>query len=212
MSTAEKISIQLDGVRGQRYGEMLMASIDGTEIVGEVWSTFTLNDCSDDAWNAIVAEEEAQAHGCHVAIKNGPRVWLMDSITKLREGEHVEKSFGELPMRRIAQLRLDASTVGSPTYTERFVDRKTVFAWEAGRTIYQLVDPSGLRYTLQAYCLSVDPTLDESALEHLGERLELPEGWTYEVSTLDRPFEIDTLTAEAAVIQDEFENTYSRAQ
>lgn len=189
-----------------------MVSVNGTEIVGEVWSTFTLNDCPDDAWSAIIAEEEAVRHGCSFAIKNGPRIWLMDSITKVREGELVETLFGELPMRRIAQLRLDASTVGSPTYTERFVDRKTVFSWEAGRTIYQLVDPSGTRYTLQAYCLSVDPTLDEAALDRLGERLELPEGWTYEVSTLDRPFAIDTLNAEAVVIQDEFENTYSRAQ
>jgi hypothetical protein len=190
---------------------MLMASINGSEIAAEVWSTFTLNDCPQDLWEAIDADAAAKEHGSDFAFKNGPRVWLMDSISRSSgEAQSAIKSFGGLDMRLLAQVRLPADSVGSPTYVERFVDRRSVFSWEPGRMIHQLINPAGERYTLQAYCLAVDPVQHEGSLASLGGRLDLPQGWSFESTVLEEPFDIVTIDRHAAVIQDELQNTYSR--
>ena len=46
-------------------------------------------------------------------------------------------------------------------------------------------------------------------LPSLGERLSLPDGWTFRQRTLDDELKIDTTGRYATVLQDEFENTYS---
>mgnify|MGYP000284645546 CR=1 FL=1 len=41
------------------------------------------------------------------------------------------------------------------------------------------VNPDGLAYVMQAYCVGVDPTITEASLPTLGARLALPPGrWT----------------------------------
>lgn len=56
----------------------------------------------------------------------------------------------------------------------------------------------------------VDETLEASDLPGLGSRLDLPEGWEYEVRTLDAPLAVRSSDGEAVVIQDELQNTYQR--
>jgi hypothetical protein len=46
-------------------------------------------------------------------------------------------------------------------------------------------------------------------LANLGERLSLPEGWTYRSRILDEELVVDTTDHLATVLQDEFENTYT---
>jgi hypothetical protein len=62
---------------------------------------------------------------------------------------------------------------------------------------------------MQAYCIGVDPSLTQDALASLGDRLALPEGWTYRTRVLDAELVVDTSNALATVIQDELENTYT---
>jgi len=111
-------------------------------------------------------------------------------------------------MRRIAVLDLNTDPTQVP-YTVRHVDRQAVFFFDAGSPIYELVDPDGNAYVLQAYCIGVDPTLSEADLPGLGDRLDLPEGWTYRTRVLDEELIVDTSEAVATVLQDELENTYT---
>ena len=46
-------------------------------------------------------------------------------------------------------------------------------------------------------------------LATLGERLSMPEGWSYRSRILDEELVVDTTGQMATVIQDEFENTYT---
>lgn len=62
---------------------------------------------------------------------------------------------------------------------------------------------------MQARCVGVDPEMSEEALVTLGDRLALPEGWSYRPRTLDEELVVDTSDHLASVVQDEFENTYS---
>jgi hypothetical protein len=66
-------------------------------------------------------------------------------------------------------------------------------------------------YVLQAYSLAVDPTQTEEDLAGLGERLDLPEGWTFRVRTLEDDLGLLSRDGVATVTQDELQNTYQRA-
>ena len=81
--------------------------------------------------------------------------------------------------------------------------------FSGGKTVYELVAPSGKVYVMQSYALSIDPSMTEKSLATLASRLKLPEQWQYRVRKLDRDYIVQT-TGEAHVIQDDFENTYQR--
>jgi hypothetical protein len=112
-------------------------------------------------------------------------------------------------MRRIATIELGDTPPNVMPYTERFVNRGAVFFFDAGKVVHELVNPDGLAYVMQAYCIGVDPTLTEDALPALGERLALPGGWTYRTRVLDDELIVDTSATIATVLQDELENTYT---
>ena len=62
---------------------------------------------------------------------------------------------------------------------------------------------------MQARCVGVDPNMSEESLTTLGERLALPEGWSYRTRVLETELVVDTSASLATVVQDEFENTYT---
>ncbi|MFM7224394.1 MAG: hypothetical protein ACKO1Y_03010, partial [Actinomycetota bacterium] len=64
-------------------------------------------------------------------------------------------------------------------------------------------------YVMQAYCIGVDPPLTQADLPTLGERLDLPAGWTYRTRVLEEELVIDTTASVATVLQDELENSYT---
>jgi hypothetical protein len=111
-------------------------------------------------------------------------------------------------MRRIATVDLGDNPSTQP-YVERYVNRGAVFFFDAGAPVYELVNPEGLAYVMQAYCVGVDPTLTEEHLPTLGERLALPDGWSYRTRLLEEELVVDTTATIATVLQDEFENTYT---
>ena len=122
--------------------------------------------------------------------------------------EPVLRDFNGLTMRRIATVDLGGNPAPMP-YVERYVNRGAVFFFDAGAPVYELVNPDGIAYVMQAYCIGVDPTLTEAQLAGLGERLALPEGWSYRTRLLDEELVVDTTATIATVVQDELENTYT---
>ena len=205
-STAERL---ISDHRGTRYGEVIaLFHRDGT-FQAEVYGTQLLNDCPPDLWDALDADAIAQELGA-VAVKlNGPRHWLLDGLgTKVEVVEPVLRDFGGLMTRRIAVVELGDSPGVTP-YTDNHVNRGAVFFFDAGKPVYELVNPEGLAYVMQAYCIGVDPTLTEDALPGLGDRLALPDGWTYRTRVLDEELVVDTSDHLATVLQDELENSYT---
>jgi hypothetical protein len=217
MNQMQKTDDGFVGVRGARYAEILLARSEGSVAVADVYTTFTLNECPDDLWEAIEPAKVAADHGCDFALKNGPRYWLMDSIRRGPGGEFVLAEFGGIPMARIAVVRVDLGARSSPggaggplAYHQVRVDRKALFTFDAGRTVFELVDPTGAAFVMQAYCIAADPTLSEESLPGLEGRLTLPEGWRFVARTLDAPLAVDTRQQDAVVVQDELQNSYCR--
>jgi hypothetical protein len=199
----------IDDVRGVRYGEIIAAFERDGRFEAEVFGTQFLNDCPQDLWDSLDATTVAEELGATVVKLNGPRYWVLDGMgMKVNAREPVLREFNGLLMRRLAVIDL-GETPGTSPYTEVHVDRGAVFFFDAGKPVYELVDPEGLAYVMQAYCVGVDPTADEASLATLGERLSMPEGWTYRVRTLDEELVVDTTAAVATVLQDEFEHSYT---
>lgn len=194
-----------------RYGELLFATLEGETVRADVWTTFTLNDCPAELWDPIDAEVLAKERGATFGVKNGPRYWLIDELLRSAIVEDVEfGQFNGLDLVRVASVQIGVALIASRQYCESKVDRRTLFTWKAGRRVYELVDPDGATYVMQAYSQIVDPTLREADLVGLGSRLELPDGWRYESRVLEADLLVDTRATEARVLQDELQNSYCR--
>ena len=192
-----------------RYGEVLAVYQRDDGFEAEVYGTQLLNDCPQELWETLDPTAIAAELGAVFVKLNGPRYWMLDGLgTKVAVVDPVMRAFNGLDMRRIAVVHLGDDPVAVP-YTERHVNRGAVFFFDAGSPVYELVRPDGIAYVMQARCVGVDPTLTEDDLPTLGERLALPEGWTYRTRVLDEELIVDTTETVATVLQDELENTYT---
>ena len=206
---ASDIPRLIDDVRGIRYGEIIAAFDRGGRFEAEVYGTQFLNDCPQDRWDGLDASVLAEELGAQVVKLNGPRYWVLDGLgVKVNAMDPVLREFNGLLMRRLAVIDLGDDPSTSP-YTDVKVDRGAVFFFDAGRPVYELVNEDGLAYVMQARCVGVDPAMNEAGLATLGERLSIPNGWTYRTRLLDEELVIDTTATVATVLQDEFENSYT---
>ena len=199
----------ISDMRGVRYGEVLAVMVRGEKFEADVYGTQMINDCPAELWDTLDAAEIAKDMGAMFVKLNGPRHWMLDGLgTKVAFVEPVMREFNGLMMRRIATVDL-GDTPSTVPYQERYVNRGAVFFFDAGSVIYELVEPQGKAYVMQAYCIGVDPTLNQEKLGELASRLALPEGWTFRSRVLDEELIVDTTDHEATVVQDELENTYT---
>ena len=199
----------IDHMRGIRYGEVLAMFLRDTGLEAEVYGTQMLNDCPQELWETLNTEEIAKEMGAVFTKLNGPRYWVLDGLgSKVAVVDPVFKDFNGIQMRRIATIPIGADFAAGP-YTIRNVNRGAVFFFDAGKTVYELVDPDGRALVMQARCIGIDLNMTEKSLANLGERLALPEGWSYRTRVLETELVVDTSATLATVVQDEFENTYT---
>jgi hypothetical protein len=196
-------------MRGVRYGEVLPIFLRDDGLHAEVYGTQMLNDCPQELWEKLDADVIAKEMGAVFVKLNGPRQWVLDGLgTKVAPVEPVLREFGGIMFRRIATLHL-GDKLNAGAYTEKKVNRGAVFYWDAGKPVFELVNPAGEAYVMQALCMGVDPTMSQESLPTLGERLAVPQGWAYRMRVLTEELVVDTTSTIATVLQDEFENSYT---
>ncbi|MEI6252548.1 MAG: hypothetical protein WCP30_07065 [Mycobacteriaceae bacterium] len=191
----------------KRYGEVLLVRMGQSGPEATVYNSFPLNDCPAELWEALDAEAIAKENGAVAALLNGPRYWLMSSIEKHVAGAQETKSFGGIEMIRQATVQL--SSQNPAPYSVNKVARHTVFHFDAGRPVFELVTPEGRRWVMQTWSQIIDAKLGLEDLPGLGRRLTLPEGWRYQTRVLTEPLSVDTTTRDAHVTQDDLANSYS---
>jgi len=197
------------GLRGERYCEVLLVHAGLKGISADVYSSYGLNDCPQSEWATLDAGRIADDDGALIAMLNGPRYWLMDSIAKDSAADQT-KTFGGIAMRKEATVNVGNPTTASRPYTLHTVDRRADFTFNAGSQIYELVEPNGTRWVMQSWSQKTDPTLAQADLAGLASRLTPPSGWTYQVRTLTSPLHVLTATTAAQVLQDDLTNSYSQ--
>jgi hypothetical protein len=207
--TTEKQQRLISDMRGVRYGEVLAVMSRDEKLQADVYGTQMINDCPAELWDTLNADEIAKDMGALFVKLNGPRYWMLDGLgTKVAMVKPVMREFNGLMMRRIATVDL-GDTPASLSYEERYVNRGAVFFFDAGSVVYELINPDGKAYIMQAYCVGIDPTLNQSNLGDLAGRLKLPVGWIFRSRILDEELVVDTTDHPATVVQDELENTYT---
>ena len=192
---------------GKRYGEVLLVTPGEAGPQATVYNSFPLNDCPAELWSALDPHAIATEHGAAAALLNGPRYWLMNSIEKEAQGPQVTKTFGGIEM--IQQATVLLSSMNPAPYIPNKVNRHTVFVFNAGQEIYELIDPKGQHWVMQTWSQVTDPNLSRADLPGLANRLDLPAGWTYQSRVLTHELRVDTRSRAAQVLQDNLTNSYS---
>jgi hypothetical protein len=198
-------------VRGQRYCELLLATLNGGNLHVEVWNTFGLDDCPDAAWKAIDPPSLAQQLGVTQVVMNGPRYWMIDQFVSAAFVDPTPKTLGGIAMRHAANIDMPASAASSPPYSLHSIQRSTVVRFAAGSRVYELVDPQGKIYDMQSYSVQKSAQT-EADLANLGAKLGLPAGWTFRSRVLTADLDVTAVGGIAAVVQDDFQNTYQQSQ
>jgi hypothetical protein len=198
-----------DDLRGKRYCEVLLLHPAPAGITADVYNTFPINECPEAQWEAMDAGAIARENGMLVALLNGPRYWLMNTIEQQQSAAQTHKTFGGMEMIQRATVVVGNPMVASQPYHLNAVDRQTVFSFDKGRTVYEITTADGTRFVMQSWGQQVEPALSEAQLSDLGSRLHLPAGWTFAPRTLTAPLRVVTTASTAKVFQDDLKNTYS---
>lgn len=191
----------------QRYCEVLVVKATPAGPVADVWNTFPLNTCPEKKWKKIDAAAIATSEQAIVAMPNGPRYWLMDSVEKTDLAKRTTQSFAGMKMNRYATVHL--TSLKTDPYVVHEVDRKTVFSFDKGRRIYELTDEKGQHWVMQSWSQQIDPTLELKDLAGIADTLHLPAGWSYSSRVLASPLRVVTTSTTAKVLQDDLKNSYS---
>jgi hypothetical protein len=200
----------ISGTRDARYCEIIPVVREGFHLKATVYNTLGLNDCPPAIWNAITEDAMKQRFDALTVLLNGPRHFLMDSITAqgaTRTGAKIEA--GGLELAERATIDLGLLDLLQRPYREQTIGRETVYRFKAGSPVFMLEDADGSRYAMQAYAQTVDKTFDYAALPSLGARLKLPSGWRYSSMVPDEDLVLGA-AGKATIVQDELENTYQK--
>ncbi|MEM9745756.1 MAG: hypothetical protein AAF945_03600 [Actinomycetota bacterium] len=204
-----------------RYCEILMTVPgDDGEPVTEVWGTPGIDPCDDAAWNAIDPDQVAADNDASFIDMNGPRFFTVDGTVDTggasadggggiaAGGETVTAQYGDVMMALLATI--DGASETPVPYVPELVVRTTTWAFDTGTEVYELTDPDGNVYTMQSYSHIVDTSITAADLPTLGDRLELPEGWTFSSRVLDEPLVVELADGGALVVNDDLRNSYQR--
>ncbi|HET7074004.1 MAG TPA: hypothetical protein VFI55_07985 [Mycobacterium sp.] len=192
---------------GKRYGEVLLVTPGEAGPQASVYNSFPLNDCPAELWSELDPQAIATENGAATALLNGPRYWLMNEIEKQPQTMQITKTFGGIDM--ILQATVLLSSMNPAPFTVNRVSRNTVFVFNAGQEVYELIDPERRRWVMQTWSQVADPNLKREDLPGLASRLDLPDGWTYQPRVLTSELRVDTRTQSAQVLQDNLTNSYS---
>jgi hypothetical protein len=199
-------------------------------MTGTVWVNALA--CNAKFFNATIQEIAAVWPEATIFKKNGPRMF-MTSCVGLDSMAQAQARMSN-PIRKLSKKSLLGSEYEAQTqlwltraeaenwqadalYAEgsrngTLVNRSSVFAWEAGATVFEILDPDGWPYIMQSMSMQVDNSLTVEGLKTLGARLtKLPAGWQYRSRVLDVGVAVRGRNGMAVhVLQDQFQNSYSR--
>lgn len=207
---------RIDGVRGRRYGEVILIGTDASgHRVGSVYNTMATHepDHGGDTWPAGVWEGidpdvVAREHGALAAVKNGPRLWCLDWLEAMTGAE---RDFAGLRTGWTAWFDIagQAGQGETPAYRAMTVRRDTRFGVDAGSTVHVLDDSDGDPWVLKSADLTALSGPDD--LAGLGARLPLPSGWAFRTVVLDADLVLTPDDGSARILRDDLGNVYDRA-
>lgn len=200
-------------IRNTRYCEILLGSLSGETMHILVYNTQGLGECPQEEWAKLDAAAIKAENGSTVALLNGPRYWMINSLQGSKLADTTVKSFGAIPMRLAATIDIPVAdlTAMQKPYAIQTINRDSQFLFSSGKSVFEIVAADGHVYTMQSYSLQKQAQT-ESTLPTLGSSLTLPSGWTFRTRTLTADLVLKAVDGKAHVLRDDYENTYLQSQ
>jgi hypothetical protein len=198
----------IGGLFNKRYCEIFKVGNRTSEgFPVTIFNTVGLNDCPTATWEAIDFDAIRTSEGLLAAVANGPRRWLVDAVQGRTNGAPVD--VGGLMMRPVATLL--TQTLSPTAFTETKIARNNSWTFRKGRTIHEVVSPTGSRYVMQAYTRTIDPTLTPKTLSSTGSNplAEIPAGWKFRSRTLKRKLIVRS-NGTATIVRDGLRSVYQK--
>jgi hypothetical protein len=198
----------IGGLFNQRYCEIFKVGNPTSEgFPVTIFNTVGLNDCPTATWDAIDYDAIRTSEDLLAAVPNGPRRWLVDAVQGRTNGVSVD--VGGLMMRPVASLV--TQSLSPAAFTETKIARNNSWIFRKGRTIHEVVSPTGTRYVMQAYTRTVDPTLTPKTLSAVGRNplAEIPTGWKFRSRTLKRKLVVRS-NGMATIVRDGLRSVYQK--
>lgn len=191
-----------------RYCEILTAQPNQTgQIEADVYNTMGCNMCPQTEWDALDFTAIAADYNVMMALPNGPRYWVLDSISSGNAPSMCSDTFGDITMTLVTSVAMGGAGNSGP-YQIKEVARSTTYTFKKEREVYTLQSDEGKCYIMQSFSQELDNTLQLADLTELGSRLTLPDGWSFTAITLDEEFTLANPDNLAQVITDDLKNTY----
>jgi hypothetical protein len=194
-------------VRGEIYNEVLLVFRGIGNFKAVVYNDIGHTTLTEDDLASLDLQAIASEFGAITAILNAPRFFVMDEIAASELGATQEVQ--GFPMTQVAVVDTQLADIAREPYQEYTVARSTRYVYYAGNKMYRLISPEGVVYNMQSASREVDPALELSDLETLGNRLALPEGWHFEVVVPESDLVFD-IEGSAVVLSDELRNAYQQ--
>jgi hypothetical protein len=212
LAMAERIT--MDSLREMRYCELLFIGGNpaGGDLKAELFNSSFLNNktdaldtCPQALWDKVDADRLKSQFGGLKVFKNGPRMWVLDTV-EIPISLKVDNLDG-IDMRWFMTVKIPKGVnLGENTaYKPMIGNRDSVYTFKRDQPVFLLVSPDGMPWVMQAMSMIVDPTLTYADLETLGDKLQLPQGWKYQVRVLDRDLNVQAINGKAKIIQDDLQ-------
>jgi hypothetical protein len=202
--------LHVEGTRAYAQGEIFLLNKTDGQLDATVYNTTGFGPCPDDEFEALDVDRLATETGSDVVWKNPRRFWMMDALTVNLAGE--PRAFQGVSFNLVARMQMPAGF--DPTqdqsaiaYHPTQIRRVSRYEFRRGRPVFLLRSPDRTTWVMQTFTTHVDQTLTEADLSGLGERLTLPDGWTYSSRTLDQDLVIAT-DGLAHIVADQLANMY----
>lgn len=196
--------VKMTNTRNMRFAEFLVINPPGEK--GAVGFNTGKEKVEANIKKTIDLEKIKEKYQAEGVILNGPKYWMCDSHSLWMGGT---SEFGHLKARWVANLPVSGLDEEGGKPYQIYSPKKTHYiVYEAGKPVYELVDPDGKAYVLQAR--SEDVPLEW--LPTLGERFKkLPKGWSYRTRILEKDLILDLKRDEQFFnVGDEFHQYYQR--
>lgn len=220
----QSVVVSGDNMHGKHHCEVLIMNraAEGPGGAGSYYNSLgVVDDVPDEEFDArfraLDPEKLRQEYGGDAVRFNGPRRFLADRFTAEAFDGGKLSMVGPIPMYLYGTFmapNFEAFIAGKQTpYVETVSKRTTTWFFDAGAEVYELVSPEGIVFVMQSASLGVDPDNTVDKLPTLGERLALPEGWTYRARTLAEELVMPATYDDDppnTIVLDELENNYQR--
>ncbi len=196
-------------VYGQRYCEIVSSS---NYADFNVYNTYGLNDCPKHWWSGLKDQFIQKKYHFRFVHLNGPRIWLIDGISKDYSQSSIENIEGQR-LRKVASFHPDFSSIikRHGPYTDYLIEKDHEFQFNKGRLVYELINPKGQVYVLHSISLK-HYNQTPANLNHLMHNLKLPQGWHIKQGIISDAKVLKPISRQIHVIQDDYENTYQLTQ